>query len=228
VTGGAGTALVSPTFRSLAPRWAAAAALVGLVSGCADLGAVLQDLGLPFTSFEYTVRHVALRGPYIDADLVRPSGVSARVFAFDTPECRAVLAPEMGIDWKTGGLGGTFARGDARCEAAGLSELASPNRPRPFGSFAPTGLATFEVLYQDEAVILLRGRFPLGDIVGFPAGHDAVAVAPNTETCRGAVATGAATMQYLRSPDSVLRLMTPSRDGCPLLALLLPPSPARE
>jgi len=200
-----------------------AAALVPLAAACADTGAAMQQLGLPLTSFSWKVEGTTARGPYLDVSLVRESGVTARIFTLDTPQCRSVLAPGSGIEWKQSGPAGRFARGDESCDGAGVSDLANPRRPRPIGQIAPSALATFTPLHSDEATIFLRGRFPLGSTVGWPVDQDCVAVLPNTPACRDAAADGRATLQYWPSDASVLRLMTPGPESCPVLALLGPP-----
>jgi len=214
-----------------APGWGVARAgwrlfatgLASLATACADPGASVQQLGLPGTSFQWTVQGVTPRGGYLDASLQRESGVASRVFTFDTPECRSVLTPESPIEWRESGPAGTFVRGDESCAGAGVSDLANPRRPRPMGQIAPSAFANFRPLYSDEATIFLRGRFPLGSTVGWPVDQDCVAVLPNTPACRDVAAKGNATLQYWPSNESVLRLMTPDPQGCPVLALLGPP-----
>lgn len=202
-------------------RTAVAAGLAA--ASCADPGATVQQLGLPGSSFRWNVVRVTPRGPYLDASLERESGATSRVFALDTPECRSVLAPESSIEWRQSGPAGTFVREDESCGGAGVSNLASPRRPRPIGRLAPSAAASFSPLYSDEATIFLRGRFPLGHTVGWPMDQDCVAVLPNTPACRAIASTGNATLQYWPSDESVLRLMTADPQGCPLLALLGPP-----
>jgi len=210
-------------FANGARHLAFAAALAPFAGGCADTGASMQQLGLPLTSFSWRVEAATGRGPYLDASLVRESGVSSRIFTLDTPECRSVLTPGTTIEWKQSGPAGRFARGDESCDGAGVSNLADPRRPRPIGQIAPSALATFTPIHSDEATIFLRGRFPLGSTVGWPVDQDCVAVLPNTPACRSAAAGGTATLQYWPSDQSVLRLMTPPPEQCPVLALLGPP-----
>lgn len=200
-----------------------ALALASLASGCADPGASVQQLGLPLTSFEWNVEGMTPRGPYLDASLSRESGVASRIFTLDTPECRSVLAPGGRIEHEQSGPAGIFARGDERCAGAGVSDLASRRQPRPIGRMSPSALATFTPIHFDEATIFLRGRFPLGETVGWPLDQDCVAVLPNTPACRAAAREGSATLQYWPSKESVLRLATAEPPGCPVLALLEPP-----
>jgi len=71
----------------------------------------------------------------------------------------------------------------------------------------PRAQATFRTLYEDEDVVLLRGRFPLASRIGWSRGDDSVVVVGNVERCRGPVEKGVASMEYRQAGRNTLTLV---------------------
>jgi hypothetical protein len=168
----------------------------------------------PRTSY---VLRSAPRGDLIDASLVTPSG--ERRFLFPrSPACAEVLAPEAPVVPERGGLWGRFrGAGGAVCEPVGIGTLHEWRKTRPEGEMAPSGAARWDVVYRDDEVFLLRGRFPLAGLVGMAGGHDLVAMVPNDATCRPVAESGHATLVYRSVGDDAYRL-----GRCPVLAFARP------
>ena len=83
----------------------------------------------------------------------------------------------------------------------------------------------FQVIFQDEAVILARGRFPLASTLGWTGSSDTVAVFPNTELCSVPLGRGVASMEYRTAGRYTLTLVS-SGGQCPFHGLIQPGSPA--
>ena len=80
------------------------------------------------------------------------------------------------------------------CESAASLAQWRDRLGRVEGKAFPRGFARFEVIYRDEDVILLRGRFPLLNRIRMPNGFDAVAMVPNTAECAGPAEEGQASI----------------------------------
>ena len=79
------------------------------------------------------------------------------------------------------------------------------------------------VVFEDEEVMLLRGRFLLASRIGWAGGRDSVAVVPNVSRCQLAAEGGVASMEFRPAGRNTLSLV--SREGpCRIVGLIIPPS----
>jgi hypothetical protein len=130
------------------------------------------------------------------------------------------------IDYVERGIGGRFVRGDDSCDAVGFGSpmIDRARRGRP-GSLRtapiPREQATFRVIFEDEEVILARGRFPLARALGWTGSGDSIAVFPNTELCRVPLERGVASMEFRASGRYTLTLVS-SGGQCPFEGLIQP------
>ena len=199
----------------------------GLAAGfafCATPEKTGFQLGLPGTRLEMSVARVTPRGPYLEA-LLRAPGLELVSYAPADAACREVLQPEARVTYRFGGTGGVTERAGQHCDAAGIGSLDEwrRRRPRPrTGSPVPSSAASYRQIYQDEQVVLLRGRFPLASLLGWAGSSDSVAVVPNLPVCQAPVRAGSGALQYYPTGREVLVLG--SEGGtCPILGLLTPP-----
>jgi hypothetical protein len=204
---------------------AALAGLLTLTVACGGGGKGPKELSGPIfrtLNGELDVAHAEPRGGYVEA-VIAGEGAGIQTFSPDSPECRSVLTPGTQVRYVAGLMGGTFVRGDERCESAGIGSLAfwRDRRPRTPGPPLPRKQATFRAFYQDEDMILVRGRFPLGGEVGWSGGADSVAALPNTPECRSRAAEGVGSLEFHPSGPDALVLVTEA-GPCPLLGLMRP------
>ncbi len=196
-----------------------------LTAACAGGGEGPKELSGPIfrtLNGALDVAHVAPHGGYLDA-VIAGEGAGIQTFTPDSPECRSVLTPGTQVRYVAGLVGGTFVRGDERCESAGIGSLAfwRDRRPRTPGPPAPRKQATFRAFYRDEDMILVRGRFPLGGEVGWSGGADSVVALPNTPECAARAKEGVGSLEFRPSGPDALILVTET-GGCPLLGLMRP------
>ena len=195
-----------------------------LAVACNPSKTVFQ-LGVPGSSVEMTVARVKLRGGYLDTEL-HGSGFSLRTFVPASETCQRVVAPEAVVEFGTGGSYGTLARGDDRCDAIGIGSLREWRNRRPReSSRIIRGRASYSVVFQDEEVTFLRGRFPLVGLLGFAGMGDTIAVVPNTAECLGPIGRDTSTVEYFHGGRNVLTLSS-SEGRCNIEGLLRPLSGA--
>lgn len=196
-------------------RFPLLAAAASLAFGCGTL----SELG----GGGLRVERVAERAGYLDVSLVG-SGIAMRSFTAADGVCRRVLERDRKVGYLERGIGGRFTRGDERCDAIGIGDprLRRSNRPRGGGNRPiPRGQASFRTIYEDADVLMLRGRFPLTDRVGWSGGRDSVAVVANSDRCRTATASGTASIEFRPTGANTLALV--ARDGlCRIEGLILP------
>jgi hypothetical protein len=203
---------------SLLPGVAVAFALCGTPQQTAF------QLGLTGSRIPMTVARVVPRGPYLQVWLRAP-GLDLVSYAPADERCREVLAEELQVEYRSGGTGGATERAGLHCDAAGIGSLDEwrKRRPRPrTTSPVPSAPARFELIYEDEQIALVRGRFPLAGLLGWVGGDDSVAVIPNTPICQAPLRSGMATLQYFPAGRNVLALAAPA-GLCPIEGLLVPP-----
>jgi len=199
-------------------RRLATAALLALLSACSTFG----------SEGSLEVESVVARAGYLDVWL-SGHGIRMRSFAVDDPTCGRVLARGKEVGYLERGIGGRFHRGEERCDAVGIGDprMQRSNMPRSTGGggVIPRGQAVFQTLYEDEEVLMLRGRFPLSNRVGWGGGVDSVALVANDGTCRAAIQGGVASIEFRASGRNTLALVAPS-GLCRIEGLLLPPANA--
>ncbi|MDJ0790163.1 MAG: hypothetical protein QNK05_25495 [Myxococcota bacterium] len=173
-----------------------------------------------------SVLGVRERGPYLDV-VVQDGDETQRRFVPVSPDCRFVLTAEARVAFHSSGLAGRFERSGVLCTAVGIGDplMSRSNRGRGgMGELIPRGQANFRELYRDDDVILLRGRFPLVERVGFTGGDDCVAVVRNEPACRDAAEEGVASIEFRARGKNTLALVA-GRELCRIDLLALPPAP---
>lgn len=205
--------------------------VVGLF-GCSPRKTLWQ-LGLGSWATDLTVVGVTKRSEWYDA-VLEGHGLTLRTFVPANDVCRHVLEPDAVVDYVERGIAGRFEREGESCDAVGfgaplINRARRGRDPTLRTSPIPREQATFQVIYQDEEVILARGRFPLASALGWTGSSDTIAVFPNTAVCRVPLEKGVASMEYRPAGRQTLSLV--STDGqCAFLGLIQPtgPAPAHE
>ncbi len=212
--------------RALRRPWPALLALplVTALGACSARGTAWQ-LGLGSFATDLLVTQAQERGPYLDATLTG-HGLYLRTFAPATPACAFVLQQEARVDYVERGIAGRFQRGGQTCEAVGFGEplVRGARQPRATSlteSPVPRSQATFEPIFHDEELILLRGRFPEARRIGWTGTDDTVVAVPGSAPCRRAAQDGVASMEYRPAGRRTLSLSA-SDGSCPIVGLMLP------
>jgi len=205
-----------------AVSWAVSLALLATAAGC-NVQKSLWQAGIPGLKTPLMVtRSVPVAG-YLEVDLAG-SGLHLDSFTPASEACAEVLRPEAAVDYVANGPYGSFQRGDVSCDAIGLGSLGEWRDRRPSQTtvvMSPRAQADFRVWHQDATQVLLRGRFPLGALLGFTGMDDTIVVVPNTPVCQKPIREGVASMQYSQTGENPLVLL--SGDGeCPIRALVQP------
>jgi len=204
---------------------------LGLLAGALLAGALgcespaLTGMGIPGASASARVRLIGPRGPYLDAMV--DDGHRLRRFFFPRTEvCESILrsGPEEAISYNTQGPLGQVVRGDEVCDPMGLLSLVEWRDRRgrdPFKGPNPRAPVSYRVIYSDEEIVMIRGRIPLVNQVGWTGGGDTVAILPNTPDCTELLSRTSATIEFRRSGPEPLVLLR-DRESCPLLGLARP------
>ncbi len=163
------------------------------------------------------------RGPYIDATLVLPSGDWRFLFP-QSAACAEMLLPEAPVSYlRRGHFGRVRGYDGALCDPVGIGTLQRWRRSRRPGEMRPSSPARFQIIHEDTAVLLLRGRFAVASRLGIPNTFDVVAMVANDEVCAAVARSGVATLVFWTSGSRVLQL-----GACPVLAVAMPPRPISE
>ena len=85
----------------------------------------------------------------------------------------------------------------------------------------PARQADYQVIYQDGDLAMLRGRFPLLGLIGWPGMGDTIVLLPQTESCRPLVERGTATIEYRVAGPAPYVLLDGDR-RCAVLGLIQP------
>jgi hypothetical protein len=191
-------------------------------NGCNAQKAVWAT-GLPGTSTSLVVAGVHEAAGYLEATL-EGKGWTLDTFTPDDEVCRAMLRPGAAVEYEARGPYGTLSAGGESCRAVGLGSLREWRDRRPNQTtvvMIPRAQADYRIFWSDEQQVFLRGRFPLGSLLGFTGLDDAIAVVPNTAVCRKPIEEGVASMQYYQSGPQPLVLLS-GEGQCPILALVQP------
>jgi hypothetical protein len=170
------------------------------------------------------VTRVVPRGPYLDVQLHGEAELRFLVPADEV--CTRVLRPEAQVEYWTRGPFGELRSGEDTCTPLGVGDLAAWRDRKPRVAEAtpvPSSRADFEILHRDEEVVLLRGRFLLANRVGFSNTGDLVAMVPNTEHCREAIADGEDTLLFHPIGREAFTLMVEG-GACPVAGFAIPPA----
>jgi hypothetical protein len=186
---------------------------------------IATGMGLPGATAPSKVRLIGARGPYLDA-MVDDGRRLRRFFFPQTEVCESILrsGPKQEIFYNTQGPLGQLVRGDDVCEPIGLLSLVEWRDRRgrdPIKGPTPRAPVSYRVIWSDEDLVLIRGRFPLVNQVGWSGGGDTVAILPNTPECTELLSRTSATIEFRRSGSEPLALLR-NRERCPLLGLAQP------
>jgi hypothetical protein len=177
----------------------------------------------PFSGTPASVVRATVRGPYIDAQLKGDADVRLLVPASET--CARILRPEAQVEYWARGPWGEVRSGEETCTPLGVGDLSAwrDRKPRFQESTpVPSSRADFEILHEDEEVVLARGRFLLANRIGFINTGDLVAMIPNTETCREAMEDGEDTLLFRPIGREAFTLMVEG-GSCPIAGFAAPP-----
>ena len=137
--------------------------------------------------------------------------------------CRNLLRVEAVVDYVSLGPLGQFQSGGVACDPTGIGSLAAwrDQRPRPEVGPLPARQANYRLEYQDKDLAMLRGRFPLLGLIGWPGMGDTLVLLPQTQPCQALIQRSVATIEYrVAGPDPYVLLDDDER--CPILGLLQP------
>ncbi len=181
--------------------------------------------GVPGISTHDQVTGVVERGPYLDA-LVDQRGNTLRFLFPASDVCRRVIATEAIVEYKADGPLGRFEGGGESCEPIGIASLAAWRDRGPRGATRPVPRrpATFRVVYEDDTVVMARGRFPFTGRIGLSGGEDTIAIIPNSDACRRIIERGRASLEFRDSGPDPFRLIT-SDGRCPIEGFVRPLPP---
>lgn len=183
---------------------------------------VVARAGLPGTRVAAEISDLNVRGSYLDAR-VSAGGFRYRLFFPDLPECRELLRQADGLVYTWLGLAGRISNEESSCDAVGVLSLREwrDRQPRRSREPLPRSSARFEVIFSDDDLIQLRGRFPLASQLGFSGTAQLIAVVPNDEACERFLSPGTASMEFRASGPVPLTLLAGSQ-RCQVLGLAQP------
>ncbi len=205
-------------------RLGIALATFGLLQGCSsDLGPRTETPSrVPGVSTSYQVSAVAERGEYLDAVLERPGSI-LRFFFPASEVCRVVVRVESQVAYKTVSVLGTVENEAGVCQSVGIGSLRTwrERRPRQSKKVLPRGSARYRMVYQDDGLTLLRGRFPYANQIGWVGGWDSLAAVPRNDACDRMAERKDATLEYRHAGPDPYRLGT-GDNLCVILAFIKP------
>ena len=104
----------------------------------------------------------------------------------------ACCSAEAVVEYVSLGPLGQFQAGGATCIPVGIGSLAAwrDERPRPKVGPLPVRQANYKLEYQDKDLAMLRGRFPLLGLIGWPGMGDTLVVVPQTQPCQALIPEG--------------------------------------
>ncbi len=170
------------------------------------------------------VERVIARGDYL-AGILAGKGFSIEVYLPNNESCRAVFAEGAELNYLEGAPGGVYELKGLTCRSSGIGTLdewrSRRPRPRSTGSLIARGLASYRLVYQDDEVAFLRGRFPLAGKLGFVGSDDTIVVVPKTAECEAPIARTRSSMEYYPTGKKVLTLVS-TPNHCPIAGLIAP------
>ncbi|MBW2244061.1 MAG: hypothetical protein JRH01_18930 [Deltaproteobacteria bacterium] len=187
----------------------------------------LWELGLGSWTTELVVVRLVPRHVFWEVQLAG-HGLSLQVYVPESEACAAVLRVEQRVDYVERGPGGRFVRDDLHCDTVGIGAPLIGRARQPRGpssaSMVPRAQATFQTVFTDDEVVMLRGRFPLANRVGWAGSGDTIAVVANDPSCHRAVEGGRASMEFRAAGRNTLSLIS-GKQLCRIVGLILPPAP---
>jgi len=198
--------------------------VASLAAGCSRDQVVAQS-GLPGARAAASLSLVAERGDYLD--VVVESGTRRyRFFLPNDGACVALFESEKAVSYANVGSFGQLATDRTTCDPVGILSLAEwrdrgPRRPN--AAVIPRSRAELrEVVYADEDMTLVRGRYLLAREIGFMGGADCILAIPNVPECRGVPEARQASMEFRPSGPNAYTLIN-GNARCPVLGFIQPP-----
>jgi hypothetical protein len=214
------------TARLLARGLLAAIIAVGCSTDTTDK--IVMQTGLPAGRASASLSLEKERGDYLDV-VMESGGFRYRFFLPNDEECRSVAFGEQAVTYANVGSFGQLQAGDAACDPIGILSLAAWRDRGPrrrTSAVIPRSRAELrQVVYADEDLTLVRGRFLLAREVGFLGGEDLIAVIPNVEKCRGLAESKQASMEFRQAGKQPYTLVN-GKQLCPVIGFVqVPPNP---
>jgi len=186
-----------------------------------------MDTGVPGVAVGADIEVHAERFRYLDAT-VATGGKHYHFFFPRTEACRAILA-DPAARFRLSGVLGTVQSEAGSCNAVGILSLrAWRDRQGRSGreggrSLVPSDRIEYRVVYADDDLFLAEGRFRIASEIGWPGGHETIAVFPNSEECHAVRESVRGTMEF-RAAGSVPFSVFAAQKRCPVLgfAQILP------
>lgn len=195
-----------------------------LALGCTRDQLVVQT-GLPGGRASAFLSLVAERGDYLDV-VMESGGRRYRFFLPNDAACVALFESEKAISYANAGPFGQLSTDQTRCDPVGilsLPEWRDRGPRRPNAAVIPRARADLrEVVYADEELTLVRGRYPLTREIGFMGGGDCILAIPNVEECRGVPEARQASMEFRPAGRDAYTLIN-GTVRCPVLGFIQPP-----
>ncbi len=195
---------------------------VAIAASSCTLDSAIAAAGAPGTTVDAVVGSATARGSYLDA-WVHAGGFDYRFFFPNEPVCEALLAQPDGLRFVWLGTLGRITNGEQRCDAVGVLSLEAwrDRQPRRSGQPMPRAAAQYQVVYRDDDLVQMHGRFPLAGLLGFIGTQSLIVVLPNEGVCRRFVDRGTASMEYRANGPNPLTLISKD-ERCPVLGLAQP------
>jgi hypothetical protein len=216
--------------------WMAAAVSVAL-TGCSNTP-LPNALGLPGAATPARVTDVVERGDYLDASIegtgsdhaggrVSRRGLALRFFFPRESTCQGVLVPETDVEYVQGGRLGRVRSANGTCDPVGVASLRAWRDRRPRSRRdrlgVPRAQAVFTPIFRDEQLVLVRGRFPLANRLGWIGGEDVIAAIPRRPECENVLERGVGSLEFRVVGEDPLRLIQ-GTGFCPVIGLIHPPA----
>jgi hypothetical protein len=165
---------------------------------------------------------VVARGAYLDAQLERP-GETLRLLFPAASDCRALIRTEAQLEYIARGPFGTFRAAGRSCRPVGVASLREwlDRHPRTGSGPVPRAQASFRPFYEDQEVLMVRGRFPLAALIGWAGASDAVALLAASAECREIHERGVASMEFREASRTPFTLVA-RHDRCAIQGFAQP------
>jgi hypothetical protein len=201
------------------------AALGGLVAlACATHPPAAEPEQPSKTRSLVQLSEVVSVGPYLDATLSNQR-YSLRFLFPGSGDCLAMIRSGAELRYlHIGSLGSVVDEEKRRCEPIGVASLGDwrdqqPRRRPPHRT--PRVQVEFRTIFEGEALVLVRGRFPLALEIHWPAAMDTVAMLPAGPVCDKVRQRGKTTMEYHATGPEPFLLVGEQGD-CPILGFAAP------
>jgi hypothetical protein len=215
----------------VASMLAAAAALPLALGACETGQRVAWESGLPWVKAEFQVDSVTPRSPFLDV-AISGGGISRRVFARASEDCRAVFAPGETVKLGRSDRYGPAEREGRSCPLVGIGDLDDWRRSRSLGGRgygAGTGYGKspiqrssvrIEIVAQDAEYLYARGGFSIAALLSWAPGTDqVVALLPRIDECEPLAEGGFYSVLFRETGSPALGIVN-GDNLCPIAGLV--------